>query len=234
MDTRSWTNEQLIDAVKKSINMSDCLERLGLVPNGGNFKSIRLYLKKLDIIPGWKKKSRKRKNKTSNDRYLKRDLLIDGYIKNECEICHITDWCNKPIVIELHHIDGNRMNNDLSNLQMLCSNCHSQTDNYSGKSSYKTITPKQHKFKQCADCGKKLDKRYSRCKVCYFKFKKNNPSICCATKRIPYTKDFITKLMIKHEDNLSHVANELSTSRTNIRNWCKKLGITYIVAKRKY
>jgi 5-methylcytosine-specific restriction endonuclease McrA len=39
----------------------------------------------------------------------------------------------EPIPLELHHIDGNHNNNDLSNIQLLCPNCHAQTDNFSNK-----------------------------------------------------------------------------------------------------
>lgn len=34
------------------------------------------------------------------------------------------------VPLELHHIDGNAANNDLSNLKLLCPNCHSLTDTY--------------------------------------------------------------------------------------------------------
>ncbi len=64
---------------------------------------------------------------------VKRFLLDNNYKENKCEICGITEWQGKPIVCQLHHKDGNRKNNKLSNLQMLCPNCHSQTDNYSKK-----------------------------------------------------------------------------------------------------
>ena len=33
------------------------------------------------------------------------------------------------IALEIHHIDGVRFNNVKSNLQILCPNCHSFTDN---------------------------------------------------------------------------------------------------------
>jgi 5-methylcytosine-specific restriction endonuclease McrA len=32
---------------------------------------------------------------------------------------------NNPLALEIHHIDRNRHNNDLENLEVLCSNCHS-------------------------------------------------------------------------------------------------------------
>ena len=35
--------------------------------------------------------------------------------------------------LSLHHIDGDRHNNVFENLQILCPNCHAQTDNYGSK-----------------------------------------------------------------------------------------------------
>lgn len=50
-----------------------------------------------------------------------------------CEECGITDWCGKPITFEMDHIDGDHENNELSNLKLLCPNCHSQTPTYRAK-----------------------------------------------------------------------------------------------------
>lgn len=61
----------------------------------------------------------------------KRIRLIDDGIKEEkCEICGLSKWMDKPIPLELHHKDFNHFNNELSNLQILCSNCHMQAHNY--------------------------------------------------------------------------------------------------------
>jgi 5-methylcytosine-specific restriction endonuclease McrA len=64
---------------------------------------------------------------------VKRKLLQSGIKENRCEICGITHWNDKPIICELDHIDGNRNNHILSNLRMVCPNCHSQTETYRGK-----------------------------------------------------------------------------------------------------
>lgn len=47
-----------------------------------------------------------------------------------CEKCGIYEWMGNPISLEIHHIDGNKLNNNLNNLQILCPNCHSQTNNW--------------------------------------------------------------------------------------------------------
>lgn len=65
---------------------------------------------------------------------VKREYIIrklKGVAK--CEICGISNWMNKQIVFQIHHINGNSKNNRVENLQLLCPNCHSQTENYSNK-----------------------------------------------------------------------------------------------------
>jgi 5-methylcytosine-specific restriction endonuclease McrA len=61
-----------------------------------------------------------------------RKLLI-GDVDNCCELCNTSEWLGSPITLEVHHIDGDNKNNELTNLQILCPNCHSQTDNYRAK-----------------------------------------------------------------------------------------------------
>lgn len=51
----------------------------------------------------------------------------------KCECCGLETWNNEPIPLQIHHIDGDNLNNELDNLQLLCPNCHAQTDNYCGK-----------------------------------------------------------------------------------------------------
>lgn len=64
-------------------------------------------------------------------KWLRRALAErDG---NNCSVCKISSWMNKPIVFELDHIDGNFENNKNHNLRIICPNCHSQTDTYKNK-----------------------------------------------------------------------------------------------------
>ena len=62
---------------------------------------------------------------------IRERLIEEGYKERKCEICGLSEWMDKPIPLELHHKDNNHWNNDLNNLQILCSNCHMQAHNYS-------------------------------------------------------------------------------------------------------
>lgn len=64
---------------------------------------------------------------------LKQKLLKEGIKEHICECCGNTIWNGQPIVLEVHHKDGDRSNNELENLQLLCPNCHSMTSNWRGR-----------------------------------------------------------------------------------------------------
>lgn len=130
-------NEKLfILTCKKSVTMNVARKKLNLPfttfkryatkfkcykPNRGA-KGTSKILKKLDDVL---------KNTVSiRNHNLKHKLFKTGLKKYECEKCHTKKWQGKKITLELHHKDGNRKNNILKNLQILCPNCHSQTKNY--------------------------------------------------------------------------------------------------------
>jgi 5-methylcytosine-specific restriction endonuclease McrA len=51
----------------------------------------------------------------------------------KCSECGITHWNDRPIVMQLDHINGIVNDSRIDNLRMLCPNCHSQTHNYCGR-----------------------------------------------------------------------------------------------------
>lgn len=63
--------------------------------------------------------------------------LVEKY-GNKCTICQIEEWQSKPLSLHLDHIDGNSDNNFPSNLRLLCPNCHSQTETFSGRNKKNT------------------------------------------------------------------------------------------------
>ena len=66
-------------------------------------------------------------NKGNAKTYLKR------HVAYKCSECEITEYNNKPIVLQVDHIDGNNKNNLIENVRWLCPNCHSQTSTFGAK-----------------------------------------------------------------------------------------------------
>lgn len=64
---------------------------------------------------------------------LKRRLLKEGLLAARCGSCGIHEWRGQPLSLQLHHINGDRHDNRLENLALLCPNCHSQTNTWAGR-----------------------------------------------------------------------------------------------------
>jgi hypothetical protein len=64
---------------------------------------------------------------------VKLRLIAAGLKENRCEECGLTEWLGRPLAMALHHVNGDGRDNRLENLRLLCPNCHSQTENFSGR-----------------------------------------------------------------------------------------------------
>ena len=103
------------------------LEKMGIEYKGNQGK------KGLKESPNKKTFKELSQSSTVTSHKLRLRLLDEGLKYHKCECCGNTEWMGHPIPLELHHKDGNHFNNELSNLELLCPNCHAQTDNYSCK-----------------------------------------------------------------------------------------------------
>ncbi len=143
-------DEEFAKAVKDSYSLRRVMVVLGIVAQGGNYGTIHRRIKRLGLDTSHftgqgylKGKSHEFKKKADNEYYLpntfwqsnkiRKRLLKDRKKPHKCEVCSLEIWLDKPIPLELHHIDGDNSNNQLENLQLLCPNCHAQTSNYRGK-----------------------------------------------------------------------------------------------------
>ena len=88
--------------------------------------------------------SNKNKNNLIIDNWLNDNFEITSKIPHcirkllyktnnyKCEICNFEGYNSKTgnTILQIHHIDGDCTNNNKNNLQVLCPNCHTMTDNY--------------------------------------------------------------------------------------------------------
>ena len=157
MKDRIWTDDQFITAVENSLSYAQVIKKLGLVPAGGNYNTVKRKIQELNLDishmtgKAWNQKENFRQIKPTqplekilvehssytNINNLRKRLLKEGIKERKCECCKRSEWLDKPIKLELHHINGVKDDLRIENLQMLCPNCHAYTDNYKGKNRLK-------------------------------------------------------------------------------------------------
>ncbi|KKP59569.1 MAG: H-N-H endonuclease F-TflIV [Candidatus Magasanikbacteria bacterium GW2011_GWC2_34_16] len=152
MKKKKWTIEQLRVAVKNSTSIRQVIGKLGLVEAGGNYAQVKKTILENKISSdhftgmAWNKgmkgigkprlslKDILVKNNDFQSFKLKKRLFMVGLKKPECEKC---GWAKKAldgrIPLELDHINGDRHDNRIENLQILCPNCHSLQPTHRGK-----------------------------------------------------------------------------------------------------
>ena len=135
---REYSDQDIIDNAKNVKSIAGLLRSLNLVPVGGNYRSIKRKLQKLNVDTShwtgqaWSKDQRKKDwSQYTKASRLKKHLICEK--GHKCQSCDLTHWQNQLISLEVHHIDGDASNNIKDNLQLLCPNCHSFTENFRGR-----------------------------------------------------------------------------------------------------
>ena len=240
-----YTKELLEPLVQKNISIAGVMRDLGLQPSGGNHSHISKTIKKfgLDIShftgktpgkgksPGNKLKwqtilTNNRVQHRLNSTLLTRGLLESGR-KYICELCKITDiWNNKKLVLHIHHINGDWLDNTAENLQFLCPNCHSQTENWCGKNidienslstSYKNKRRQNRKPNSyCKICNKSIYNK--RNKFCSVKCRAKNQ------EKINWpSKEQLKKLLELY--NFCEIGKQLKVSDNAVKKRAKKYNL---------
>lgn len=163
------SKEQLQQFINESSTYGQVLRLCGLRNHGRNPDTLKRRIKeenlddstiRKDILfaGGWNKGTKGISSKRMTKEQVLSTVFIANYeggvkirkyircyklIEEKCSECNLSAiWHNKPITLELDHIDGDSQNNVLSNLRWLCPNCHSQTETFRGRNKRKELQEK--------------------------------------------------------------------------------------------
>jgi Zn finger protein HypA/HybF involved in hydrogenase expression len=154
------SNAEFVNHVQGSKNYSDLMRKCGYT-NVGNKTTVQKRIKALGLstshftIGGSNKNPSNGKTpldeilvngSTTSNSCLKQRLFDELKWEYKCGECGISTWNDKPLSLELDHINGINTDNRLTNLRLLCPNCHSQTPTFRAKNKA-SIRPRY-----CRDC----------------------------------------------------------------------------------
>ncbi len=156
MRQRKWHESDLVTAVHNCKSYRCVLKSLGLVPAGGNYEQVKSEISRLGLDAthflgmGWNTGRTGGympkiplseilvENSSFQSYKLKRRLFKEGLKAEACEEC---GWAVKTadgyLPLELDHINGNRHDNRLINLRVLCPNCHSLKPTHRGRNTHR-------------------------------------------------------------------------------------------------
>lgn len=160
-EIRQKAEEEFVELVKKYLPISNSLNHLcnnlGLKGVDGYYKKLKRIIRenglstehfgtiRLSNNGGGRNKYTAmldeeffvKDSKRQGESILKR-LISGNYKEYKCENCGISEWNEKPLKLQVHHINGDHYDNRIENLQLLCPNCHTQTDTYARNNIAKT------------------------------------------------------------------------------------------------
>jgi len=206
--------EEFTLVVGSSSSYKEVLNRLGLEAHtGGNYKTLKKRICEDDVDASHIEAAKRKFRGTPNQRplesilkkgtcshsssRLKRRLVRAGMLQDKCASCGIgCVWNGKPITLQLDHINGDRDDNRIDNLRVLCPNCHSQTKTFGGRNCKSPIRCK---------CGAEKSRGSRLCIACYKR-----------PEKAKWPADAVLEKMVR-QSNKASVARELGVSETAVR-----------------
>ncbi len=149
-----WPPDGFAAAVASNISIGGVLTELGCGGSGTNYRRVHNMVRDLQLdtshwlgmgylrgrTHSWSPSRPLSEILVEHSTYisllqLKKRLVTAGILQYACAgpECGISEWQGRPLVLELDHKNGVGDDHRLENLQLLCPNCHSQTETYCGK-----------------------------------------------------------------------------------------------------
>jgi transposase-like protein len=172
-----FTEEEARKAIAESRSWAESLRRLGYCHTGANPQTLKkwagIWAIDTDHFDGaavsneaLQRSSRKIplaevlvEGSTYNRSHLKRRLYEEGLKKPECELCGQGEiWRGSRMSLILDHINGDRTDNRLENLRIVCPNCAATLDTHCGGN--KRGHPRLPALRDCALCGSEFSPKY--------------------------------------------------------------------------
>lgn len=138
--------EKLEEVVKNSFSYKEVIEKFVDYLSAGHYISLKKYIKKYNIsiehftpyslhIGNQKKTSEEIfiKNSLAHPSTIRNRILKENIIPYKCKCGNEGCWQGQKMALQLDHINGNRTDNRLENLEFLCPNCHAITPTYGSK-----------------------------------------------------------------------------------------------------
>lgn len=176
---RTWTDDELREAVSKATSLKNVFVQLQINWSGASYGVIKEHIKRLELNTDHFSRRSKAKTGADFSEYMKLDhtrfiegarlkryLLENNLVEERCAECSALYWNGKKLSLQVDHVDGNKYNNCVENLRLLCPNCHSLTDTFGGKNA--KWAKKVH---TCCDCKASICRVARRCEDCAVKHK---------------------------------------------------------------
>ena len=224
---KTFTNDAFLKAMEEVKVIDGVLQKLGLRPRNETYRLFHKLVQENNIdLAQW---SGVRKNgpidvadqltehSTARRPAVKRWLLKCCIFEEKCAGCGNSEWQDKKIPLQLHHINGVWDDNRIENLQFLCPTCHAMTESFAGGNKHHGL-PMPPEKKQC-HCGKPILRISRECKSCA-----NSKRLGQGSKADWPTDTEMEELL--RQLPAERIAKKLGVSGTMIYKHCQKRGIS--------
>ena len=265
-----YTVDELKQIVKESQTVADVIRTLGYyTTSGSNRNTVINRIQKYNIDTSHFK-PKTSVSRTDDEIFVKNSPVVQSVVRNRyrkisdntvCEICGQPNvWNDKPLVMRLDHIDGDKHNNLKENLRWICPNCDTQLDTFGTKN----LAAKHHIYEEyiknvqlddqqnypISEFEDPLHRSYTYnpnrvlvnqkseykkvpCPICG-KEKSISAAICkeCNDKKQAINIPDIANLIddLCILHSMEDIGRKYNVSSNSVRKWCKKYNLPYHVS----